>query len=115
MRISITTAADGTGSGTGDRTISGGRLIGVIYNVGTFDATVDVTLATSGADGSGTILTLTNASASAVYYPRVQAVGNTGSALTGIYELPLLDGKPTVTIAQGGNAKTGSVVLIYQE
>jgi hypothetical protein len=51
-----------------------------------------------------------------MYYPRQDSVKTAdASALSINTEMPMLDGIPTVTIAQGGDAKTGSVTLYYFE
>ena len=115
QRVSFTTAADGSASAEFSRTVNAGELCAVLWNKGTCDAGVDFTLATSGADGSGTVFAVANANASAKYYPRAAAnLATDGSALTWYVE-PILDGKVTLTIAQGGNAKTGSMVILYED
>lgn len=115
MRFAITTSAGGAATVTGSQTISGGKLFAVLLNIGTLAATTDITLSTSGADGSGTLLTLTDQSANAMYYPRKQAVDATGSVIAGVYDTVLIDGIPTITVAQGGGTKAGSVVIFYEE
>lgn len=115
MRIAWTTNGSGAATATGDRTISGGKLEALIWNKGTGDAGIDFTIATTGADGSGTILTVANANSSIIYYPRTPVVDTSGAAIAGVYDTILIDGIPTVTIAQGGATKTGSVILLYKE
>jgi len=51
----------------------------------------------------------TNANDDAEYLTRVQGSGNTGSVIAGVYDYPIIDGRLTLTIAQGGNVKTGGV------
>ena len=112
MRIPFTTAADGSASATGSQALTAARLMAVVWNKGTCANGVDVTIATTGADASGTLLAVTNADASAVYRPMAATVDASGNAIAGEYVEPLMDGIPTVTIAQGGDTKSGSVVLI---
>ena len=59
---------------------------------------------------------LTNANDDATYYPREQVHGNTGTGLTLdgtriAYDMPLIAGTVTLTVAAGGNAKTGGAWL----
>lgn len=113
----------GTTSAGGAVTINGGHLLGQLYAVrwvvGTFDAGVDAVLTMENAQFSisTTILTLTDANASAIYYPRLVVHSEAGAALTGTSggdrELPLLDGVPKLVVAQGGNVKQGGAVLYY--
>lgn len=115
--IPLTTDGSGAASVDFDFAITGG-LYAVEWVVGTMDATVDVTLSVQGGPaGAKTVLTLTNAAASARYYPRDVMHDATGTALTGTSggdrTLPVIDGKPRVVIAQGGAAKTGTLVLYY--
>ena len=113
QRVTWTTAANGAATANFPKTCNAAKLYAVLWNVGTGDAGIDFTLATTGADGSATVFAVTNADASAKYYPRVAVVDATGSALTW-YDTPILDGRVTLTIAQGGNVKTGSMVILYE-
>jgi hypothetical protein len=118
MTLTATTNASGDATVNGETSVFG-RLEAVEWVLGTFDAGVDATL-TCQATLSGvaqTLLTLTNANANALYYPRALVHDATGGALTGTSggdrTLMLLTGKPRVVIAQGGNVKTGAVILYY--
>ena len=119
IKLSVTTDASGDGSTTSAESPVSGRLVGVEYALGTFAAGVDVTISItrtpSGTDQ--TLLTLTNANASAWYYPQVAVHGNTGTALTatagGDTIKPLCIGLPKMVIAQGGDTKTGTVTLYF--
>ncbi len=115
----------GTTDGSGDLTVNGeAAIFGLLYAIewvkGTFDNGVDATF-TVQSTPSGvayTILTLTDANANAIYYPRKGVHSDVGAALTydgtrAINDLPLLIGKPRMVVAQGGNAKTGSAILYY--
>lgn len=114
QRVSFTTSGAGAATATFPHSFYGAKLYAVLWTKGTCDNGVDFTLATSGADGSATVFAVANANASAAYYPRVaaNAVAD-GSALTW-YDLPILDGTLTLTIAQGGSTKAGSMVVLYE-
>jgi hypothetical protein len=114
QRIPFTTAANGTASATGN-TVSGGRLYAVIVAFGTLAANTDITLTTTGADGAATLLTLTNLTAGGTFYPRKLVQDAVGADIAGEYTVPLIDGKPTLAVTDGGNAKSGAVTLVYQE
>lgn len=91
------------------------KLHAVVWSKGTCDDGVDVIIS-SRSDAAGVsqaILTVTDANTSAWYYPRIAAVGITGSALTW-YEPPVVAGELVVTLAQAGNAKTGTVTVYVE-
>jgi hypothetical protein len=119
---SSTTANAGTISG-GNSSTGGPYLLYAVEWVDTdFDAGVDATLTvTSTPSGiDRTLLTLTDADAEATYYVRENAHGNTGTAWaegadkTATRVKPIVDGKLKLVVAQGGNAKTGKM-LVYLE
>jgi hypothetical protein len=118
MVIPVTTDGAGAETAYGSRTIRG-QIYAIHWNVGTCVAGVDVTIATQGSTASKTHLTLTDANASAMYYPRDLQHSETGTALTGTAggdrTLPMLDGLPVVTVAQGGATKTGTVTIFWLE
>ena len=99
-------------------------MLGLLYAVewidGTLDDGVDGTLkaVTTSSAVDMTLLTLTDANDDAFYYPRHQVHGNDGAALTLdgtriAFDLPLIDGTLQLTIASGGNAKTGGCIVYY--
>jgi len=111
----------GTTDASGDVTINGeksifGRLYAILWDQGNFDNTCDATFSYTDEEGnSRTLLTLTNVSADGVYYPREKVHTNVGAAATGeVFDLPVIAGKPKLVIAQGGNAKTGAAILIFE-
>lgn len=114
QRVSFTTAADGSASVSFPNSCHAAKLYAVLWTVGTGAAGIDFTLSTTGADGSGTVFAVANANSDAKYYPRVaaNAVAD-GSALTW-YDYPILDGRVVLTIAQGGDTKIGSMVILYE-
>jgi len=83
---------------------------------------VDATFSVDSADGVSpdeTVLTLTDANADAVYYPRTPAHDNVGAAVTfdgtnEIYTRFVIDGQLKMVIASGGDTKSGGA-LVYVE
>lgn len=61
-----------------------------------------------------TMLTLTNANADNVYFPRELEDDNVGAALT-TYTLPVVDGTLQLVIASGGDTKSGGARVILLE
>lgn len=115
MTINWTTNGSGAATGTGERSILG-LLYAVWWNKGSGADGIDLTLATANAAGAQTLLVAANTNASVMYYPRQDSVKTAdASAVAANAEMPMLDGIPTVTIAQGGDTKTGSVTLYYFE
>jgi len=117
-RIDITTATDGSA------TVYSDAILGVVHavqiDIGTLANTVDLTITCDASGLSQTLLALSNVSASAIYYPRVP--GNKpadGTALndTGYYvdASIIAGGRVKVVAAQGGNAKSGGVIVYYWE
>lgn len=117
--IPITTAANGTASGTTERPIFG-RLYAVDVVDGTLDDNFDLTITYASPQGvTKTLLTLTNLADDATYLPRHLVHSEAGAALTGTAggdrDLPIIAGKVTVATAEGGNVKTGAVLLYVLE
>lgn len=121
LEFSVTTDASGDGSQTATRSILG-LLYAVEWSDGNFDNGVDATLSILngelGDSDTTTIATHTNADAGDWYFPRElvhDAAG--GAALTGTAggdrALPVVNGTLKLTIASGGNAKTGGCVVYY--
>lgn len=97
-----------------------GYLEGVYVILGTLaSGAVDITVSTQNHEAAATMLTITNASASAMYRPRELVHDATGTALTGTAggdrTRPLLMGVPRCAIASGGDTKSGGVILYYSE
>lgn len=119
MRIPFTTAADGTVTANGERVILG-KLYAIQVDIdATVGGAIDLTISTQGAAASKTLLTLTDLAADALFYPRDLVHDATGTALTGTSggdrALPLLEGKPRVVVAGGGNALSGVVTFYFEE
>lgn len=96
-----------------------GFLHSVDWIDGSFDNNVTAVLTVNGvAYHNGgvakTLLTLAagEADADAVFYPRELEDDNAATALTS-YTFPVIDGYLVLTIAAGGNAKTGGAIVHY--
>jgi len=100
-----------------------GRLCGVAVVDGDLEDNFDITLTYVNAGiGTITLLTLTDLSDDAMYYPREQVCGNTGAGLDyndesdePVAEPPIIAGTVTSTLADGGATKTGAVLLYVWE
>ena len=119
IRLGGTTNASGVLTVDSARPVMG-RLYAIVWEVGTFDAGVDVAFSTILHDALDTnLLTLTDANADGTYYPRALVHNNAGTALTGTAggdrDLPLFVGVPRMAVTSGGNAKAGAAYLYYFE
>jgi hypothetical protein len=120
MKLVGTTDADGDATIDGECGI-GGRLIAVEWVDGDLEDGVDAVLTMQGTPSgvAHTLLTLTDANSDAIYYPRTLIHSETGVALTGTSggdrETYMIMGVPRLVITDGGDTKTGGVVLYYTE
>ena len=73
------------------------------------DAVLSVTNTPSGVDH--TLLTLTNANADAMYYPRRVVDTTAGAAAAGVYDRFIVDGVLKLAVTSGGASKTGGCVV----
>lgn len=121
--FAITTDASGNATVTGGLALPGARVYAVDFVLGTLTSgAVDVTLTDVAASAQGgvtkTLLTITNGAANALYYPRLVVHSEAGVALTGTAggdrTMPIVTGLLTVTVAQGGNATSGSLHVWYE-
>ena len=118
ISFSWTAAVGGGATVQGTQAIYG-ALYAVEYRPGDTATGATVTLTCVG-DATKALLTKANAgTANVFFYPRDLLQGLDGSDLTGSAGgdrgLPLLAGRPKVVIASGGNAKSGSIVLYYED
>ncbi|MBU2099596.1 MAG: hypothetical protein KKD00_12595 [Gammaproteobacteria bacterium] len=119
-RIGITTTTGGVATGTTETPVLG-KLYAVDMVDGDLADGVDTTFTYTNPEGvSKTLLTLTDWNSDRTYYPRDQVHGNDGAALTLdgtriAYDLPLVAGKITATVAQGGSEKSGVFLLYIEE
>lgn len=119
VSIPFTTASNGAITADANVNILG-KLYAILYKPGTTDTGATVTVTTQGIFAKP-LLTKANAGTSdTLYYPRdlVHGVAD-GAALTGTAGgdrcLPLVNGAPRVVIASGGDTKSGSVILYYED
>jgi len=121
VKLAFTTTAGGAATVTADTPVFG-LIRAVEWNKGTADNGVDATLSFTSGDTavSKTVLTLSNADSSKWYYPHEIIDDLTGVDLTfdgtrTLQTVPILvNGTLQVVIAQGGNAKTGSMVVYVE-
>src|SRR5258706_6596742 len=112
IRVSpITTDASGNASVLQ----STGSVLGLLYAVqlvdGTFDDGVDVTITAEQGELSIPLFAMSNFNVDLMKFPRVSENSATdGTDLTSAC-MPLVAGNIKVVIAQGGNVKTGAVIL----
>jgi hypothetical protein len=115
VRISLTTAADGTVTGYSPRV--SGKIHSVHYLKTDFADGVDFTV-TAEATGES-IWAEANVNAAAVRYPRAATHSQAGVAAlyaaagTAVQDkVALANDRVKVVIAQGGNAKSGAVIVL---
>lgn len=120
LRFDLSTGAGTTATALAPYGLKG-KLCAVKLKIGDLAATSDITITVTNTPDAvdHTLITLTDVSADAVYYPRHQVHGNTGAALTLdgtriAFDEPLVDGMIKVALAQGGANHTG-VVHCYVE
>lgn len=112
--VSLTT--DASGDVTGYTPVVSGRVLAVQYVKNDFDNGAD--FAITGETSGLAILTLTDQNSSATFYPRAGVCGPTGTALTydgtrTVNEPVVVAGERVkVVVAQGGNAKSGTVYVV---
>lgn len=118
FKLTLTTAADGTLTAYTPENVWG-RVLSIVYvKDGTtpFSNGVDMTV-TAEATGEA-ILTATDMNASAAYYPRVPVhdEAGAGATLDGTRKMRdavvLADDRVKITIASGGDTKTGVVHVV---
>lgn len=120
IKLTVTTDTSGDGAATATRAVLG-KLYAVEMVDGSFDDGVDATLSVirTSSGVNQTLLTLTDFNTDQWVYPRTQVDGLTGTGLTynsteGVAEPPIVNGFLHLVIAQGGNAKTGGVVVYVE-
>lgn len=111
-----TTSTAGAVIINGERTILG-RLYAVKWIDGDLVDGVDAVLSAIGGVVDTPLLTLSNADNDAIYYPRNIMHSESGAALTGTSggdrDLMLIDGQLRLTIASGGDTKTGGAIIYW--
>ena len=120
VRIDVTTDASGDGVTTVDMPVMGRKLYAVEWRKGDYADGVDAVLAVVGTSSgtTNTLLTLTDANSSAWYYPRYVVHSEAGAALTGTNGgdrgQAIINGNLRLTVDDGGNAKSGGVVVWFE-
>ena len=113
--ISLTTNGSGAATAYADAVPGGGVLYAVQLVDGDLADGVDIAITAEEANLSIPLLTKADFNSDQMVYPRVATALNTdGSALTN-YAEPIVIGRIKAVIAQGGDTKTGSVVLYIRE
>ena len=114
-KLDVTTNAGGAGSATTTTPILG-WLYSILWIDGTFDNGVDPTFTVEPPNEAGlarNLFVVANADDDKMYYPRVlEHLDTDGTALT-THTHPIIDGYVKLTVAAGGNVKTGGAVLFY--
>jgi hypothetical protein len=114
--VTITTAADGSAVVYSGKV--SGRLIGIKYVPGSSQLATGTDLAIIGETSGQAILTKTNAGTSTVwYYPVAPANKVADAAASTLVEVPiyLLDERIKVTVAEGGDTKTGQIGFLVEQ
>ena len=102
----ILTNSSGACSATIERV--SGRLIAIQFILDTLaSGAVDVSVVES--NFGSTIFTKTNAAADVLWRPRVQLQDTSGSNISFYEPILLIDATLTITVAQGGDTKTGKL------
>ena len=120
VKLYGTTATGGALTVTAETAVRG-LLHAVEWIDGAFVDGVDAVLSVVRDDNAPdyTLLTLTNADADAVYYPRVIIHSETGAALTGTSggdrAMPVINGRLKLVVADGGDAKAGGCIVYYKD
>lgn len=120
MRIAFTTDASGDAVVYGERSLRA-RLIAVMYDYGDAATGADLTLTTDQYDVVESLFVVANLGvADLIWYPRHILHNNASGAVLvgasgGDRDPPLIIGRPKITIASGGDTKSGAFILIYEE
>lgn len=116
----FTTATGGAATTVGERALLG-KLYAIEYQPGNTATGATLTVTCENGVYSKPLLTLANAGiANIMLYPLdiVHKVED-GAVLTGTSGgdrcKPLLNGKPKIVVASGGDAKTGLIIVYYEE
>jgi len=114
--IKINVVTDAGGDFSEETAVGFGRLVAVEVNDIDLAATADITIACTSSPGGidRDLIVLTNVTADA--WHDVRGLGsNVAGASSSEYVHPFVAGAITVTVAQGGNVLTGTVVLYIEE
>jgi len=113
LKFNIVTDSSGDYTATAERSVLG-KLVAIDYALNGLDATADTTLSyTGGANVSRNLIVFTNSQATAASRVVTDALDVAGAA-SGTDLSPFVDGKLVLTVAQGGNVKTGTFVAYVE-
>jgi hypothetical protein len=115
-----TVLLSGTTNASGALTVTyGDHVMGKLYAVqlidGSFDDGVDITLTCEHGDFSIPLLTKADFNSDQMVYPRVATAAIADGAALTDYAMPIVNGKPKMVIAAGGNAKSGGCLLYIED
>jgi hypothetical protein len=108
--FSVTVNSSGDGSST-LTPATRGLLYAIEYIKGNYADGHDFTLSSVNSDMTDLLYTGTNVNASVLLLPRVDMVGNTGTALGLNSGMIPFFGQLKITVAQGGNATSGKYAV----
>ena len=113
MDAYLKTTTNGSGTATEDYDSSvKGWLVALDYEPGTFDTGATITISDVTPTATHTIYVKASAGTSNVRkYPRTLEQLDTDGSDLATYTFPLLVGVPRLTVASGGDTKTGAVRL----
>lgn len=100
-----------TGSGVSAYPLNG-KIMAVHLDYTTQPATCDVTVVAG--VPSQTVLVVSNANTDAWFYPRVQTDTDGGAAISGGYDVAVVDGYVTVSVAQGDAGAVVATILLEE-
>ncbi len=114
-----TVLLSGTTNASGALTVThSDHIIGKLYAVqlidGSFDDGVDITLTCEHGNLSIPLLIKADFNTDQIVYPRVATAAIADGAALTDYAMPVLNGKPKMVIAQGGDTKTGGCLLYVE-
>lgn len=105
-----TTGSAGSATGTGYTEAFSGLVVDIRLDFhASAPATTDTTIAHD-PTGYGNLIVVTNSATDAVYYPRVEVMDATGTAVTDVMEMYAVSGRLSVALA-GCDALTNAVVV----
>jgi hypothetical protein len=114
--VPITVTTDASGDGTATSSSMFGWIYAIELIDGSFENGVDWTFACATPNDSGVarnLFVIADANDDKMYYPRtLEHLATDGTVLT-THCHPLVNGGVKLTIAQGGNAKTGGAIIYY--
>ena len=113
--ITVTSAADGTATATASHNIQG-WLVQIDYVKVDFADGVDVTFNFLNSLLTDAFLVMTNLNAAAIITPRNFTTNRSGTTATSGESMAMIvSGRPSVTVAQAGDTKSGTFVFWFSD